>query len=517
MANAVQNDGRATAGTVERWGVFEVAFAGRADGNPFVEYDIHATFACAGETVRVSGFYDGNGVYKVRFMPSFVGEYRYTVAGSFSEQSHEGTFTVTPALPGNHGPMRVRGFHFEYEDGTPYFPVGTTCYVWQLQAEAVQRETLAELMEGYFNKIRFCVMPKHYLYNLHEPISYPYEGTAAPFEKKVTGNFYQLMGVQPGHDFDFTRFNPAHFQHIENSIVALGRLGIEADLILMHAYDRWGFSQMTPEQDDLYFRYVAARFAAYRNVWWSLANEYDLLRAKTVADWERFAGIIVENDPYHHPRSIHNCFGMYDHTRPWITHCSIQRQDIYKCAEYTDEFRVRYGKPVVLDEIAYEGDIDQGWGNIGGEELVRRFWEASLRGGYATHGETFDRPDGVLWWSHGGKLHGESPARIRFLHNILRQTPGAGLRRMQGAWDEVAATAEALGDTGYYLYYYGFGRPCKRSFSLREDQTYRVEVIDTWDMTITDAGLHSGSFSIELPRKPYMAVRIVRQTSSRGF
>lgn len=495
---------------VEKWSVFEVAVPGKTDGNPFVDYDIQGVFISEHETVTVAGFYDGDGAYRVRFMPSFEGEYRYHVQGSFSEETYEGTFAVTPPSADNHGPMRARGYHFEYEDGTPYFPVGTTCYVWELQPEGVQQDTLDELSKGYFNKIRFCVMPKHYLYNLHEPSSYPYEGTAAPFDREITGNFYQLMGVQPGNHFDFDRFNPAHFQHIEESIVALGKLGIEADVILMHAYDRWGFSQMTPAQDDRYFRYVAARFSAYRNVWWSLANEYDLLRSKTIADWERLAGILVESDPYHHLRSIHNCGAMYDYTRPWITHCSIQRQDVYKCAEYTDEFRIRYGKPIVLDEIAYEGDIDQGWGNISGEELTRRFWEASVRGGYATHGETFDRLDGILWWSHGGRLHGDSPARIRFLHDILRQTPGAGLRRMEGSWDEVAATAETMGDSGYYLYYYGFNRPCRRRFFLREDQRYHVEVIDTWGMTIADMGVHSGSFAIELPRRPYMAIRIRR-------
>jgi hypothetical protein len=317
-----------------------------------------------------------------------------------------------------------------------------------MQCEATRAATLETLAGGYFNKIRFCVTPKHYLYNLREPVSYPYEGTAAPFDAEIVGSFYSYMGVRPGSDFDFTRFNPVHFQHIERCVAALGALGIEADVIMLHPYDRWGFSQMTPEQDALYFRYLLARLSAYRNVWWSLANEYDLLRAKSISDWENLAQIIVDHDPYRRLRSIHNCQAMFDYTRPWITHCSIQRQDVYKCAEYTDEFRTRYGKPVVLDEIAYEGDIDQGWGNISGQELVRRFWEAAVRGGYATHGETYDRPDGILWWSHGGELHGDSPARIRFLHDILRQTPTAGLKRMPGMWDEAAATAEALGDSG---------------------------------------------------------------------
>jgi hypothetical protein len=40
--------------------------------------------------------------------------------------------------------------------------------------------------------------------------------------------------------------------------------------------------------------------------------------------------------------------------------------------------------------------------------------------------------------------------------------------------------------------------------------TYRAEVIDTWDMTIEEAGTYSGTFSITLPRKAYMAIRIRR-------
>ena len=41
-----------------------------------------------------------------------------------------------------------------------------------------------------------------------------------------------------------------------------------------------------------------------------------------------------------------------------------------------------YKRQIVWDEIAYEGNIDMGWGNISGQELTRRFWEASMRGGY---------------------------------------------------------------------------------------------------------------------------------------
>ncbi len=139
-------------------------------------------------------------------------------------------------------------------------------------------------------------------------------------------------------------------------------LGIEADLIVMHPYDRWGFSMMKAEDDDRYWKYVLARFSAYRNVWWSLANEYDLMHEKTLSDWERYAGIICEKDPYHHLRSIHNCKAYYDYNLPWITHCSIQRTETYRSSELVNEWREKYHKPVILDEICYEGNIQFGWG-----------------------------------------------------------------------------------------------------------------------------------------------------------
>lgn len=496
--------------SVERWDVYEIALHASVEGNPFTDNILIATFAGGGETKTVSGFYDGDGVFRIRFMPSFEGRYTFFVDGNFPEAALQGSFIITPAKEGNHGMVRARAFHFEYEDGTPYYPVGTTCYVWNHQPEALRSQTLETLADGQFNKIRFCVFPKHYLYNLHEPETYPFEGKPCEFVWDGAGSFYKEMYVRPDNEWDFTRFRPDHFRLLEQCIQALNRLNIQADLILFHPYDRWGFSQMTAQQDAFYLRYVLARLSAFRNVWWSLANEYDLLSTKSIADWEDIAQIIVEHDPYVHLRSIHNCVPMYDYSRPWITHCSIQRQDLYKCAEHTDEFRVRYQKPVVLDEIAYEGDIDHGWGNISGEELVRRFWEAALRGGYASHGETYERGDDVLWWSHGGKLHGDSPERLAFLMKILSQTPGAGLKMIKGSFDEVVATVDGLKDSGYYLYYYGFGRPYRRFFRMDPSHSYRVEVINTWEMSIQDAGLFRGDFFVQLPRKPWMAVRLQR-------
>ena len=147
------------------------------------------------------------------------------------------------------------------------------------------------------------MFPKHYVYNFHEPETYPYEGTPCD-ASGLNADTCRYEGALPGNDWDFTRFNPEHFRRIEHYIEALMQLGIQADVIVMHPYDRWGFRNMGAEADDLYWHYVVNRFSAYRNVWWSL-NEYDFM-PETIADWERYASIILKQDPYNRLRSIHN-------------------------------------------------------------------------------------------------------------------------------------------------------------------------------------------------------------------
>lgn len=496
---------------VQKWGIFEFSADGRTDGNPFVDYVIKANFKSDCESKTVNGFYDGNGIYKVRFMPSFEGKYEFEVSGTFSEKIYSGEFTAVAPEKSNHGPVKVSDvYSFSYQDGTAYSCIGTTCYVWHLQSDELIKTTLEALKKSPFNKIRFCIFPKHYDYNLGEPRSYPYEGTPMDSSVLTKDNFMRYTGKSDGNSWNFERFNPEYFRHIEYCIAELMKMGIEADLILMHPYDRWGFSCMTEQQDELYLRYVTARFSAFRNVWWALANEYDLM-SKSIDNWEQYAKIIMENDPYNHLRSIHNCITFYDHTRPWITHCSIQRQDLYKTAEYTNEWRELYKKPIVLDEIAYEGNIQHGWGNITAEELVRRFWEAACRGGYGGHSETYICDENVLWWSHGGILHGESSERIAFLKNILEQLPKNCLAPYKSSWDDVCGISENADGRKCYIFYYSFMRPSFREYYFDDDTEYSIEVIDTRNMTINNLGSFCGKFTVPLPSRQYMAVRITEK------
>ena len=65
---------------VERWGIFEVSLSGESGGNPFIDVQFGADFRHAHRTITVDGFYDGEGIYRVRFSPDVEGEWRYTHA-----------------------------------------------------------------------------------------------------------------------------------------------------------------------------------------------------------------------------------------------------------------------------------------------------------------------------------------------------------------------------------------------------------------------------------------------------
>ena len=92
-------DGLKYAAQVEKWDLFEIEIQGKAEGNPFTDYEIQGVFTGKNETVTVDGFYDGDGIYRVRFMPSFEGEYSFKVTGSFLKEEYEGGWQIPIILP----------------------------------------------------------------------------------------------------------------------------------------------------------------------------------------------------------------------------------------------------------------------------------------------------------------------------------------------------------------------------------------------------------------------------------
>ena len=464
VAIAAQDTEKEGENMVERWGVFELELKGPEDGNPFTDVELTARFELDGRAFEPHGFYDGNGVYRIRFMPDAVGQWSYATKSDKAElDGKTGKFTCVEPSSDNHGPVQARNtYYLAYADGTPYFQIGTTCYAWVHQGDEMEEQTLKTLAAAPFNKMRMCIFPKDYTYNKNEPVYYPFQG-------------------EPLTDWDFTRFNPKFWRHFEKRILDLQKLGIEADIILFHTYDRWDFENMDGKSDDRYIRYAVARFAAYRNVWWSLANEFDIMPAKKDSDWDRFFQIISDDDPYRRMRGIHNCRRWYDHTKSWVIHASLQTSDMAGGVRY----RKQYNKPVIYDECKYEGDVPQGWGNLSALEMTMRFWLGALSGCYVGHGETYKHREDLLWWAKGGILRGQSPDRIAWFKKFINEGP---------PFEEL----EPMGDDkGHYLlakpgeYYLAYCASPGLTFDLPGDKPYKMDRIDPWNMKVLPVGTAS--------------------------
>jgi len=503
---------------MQQYRMEELIFSGAEPSGSQAQVDLAVTFTFGEREVTVKGFYAGNGVYKARFLPLEAGEYRWRASGCICA---EGVLTAEPAPEGVHGPVRAEGTRFVFADGTAYHPFGTTVYALVHQDEALIDRTMASLKQSPFNKVRLCVFPKHYDYNHNEPAHYP-------FERDEQGRW------------DVHRPCFAYWDALEARLGQLSAMGIQADLILFHPYDRWGFDAM-PQQDNLvYLDYLLRRLSAMPDVWWSLANEYDL-SGKTLKQWEQIEQFVADGDPFGHMLSCHNCFRFWDFSQPNVTHASIQSKLPHKL----DLWRRKYGKPVVLDECGYEGNLRHFWGSLSGQEMTSRFWMAAAAGAYCTHGETFlDEENQIVWWSRGGELKGESAPRIAFLRNIIESLPGhlegmptflepfvvpheareAAIARMPHLKDFIGAFCRMdeeeqrefmasefthqghIGETCFLWYY--VQRCCAEDvLRLPEGKKYRVEVIDAWNMTRrTVAKGVCGEVRIELPGRPYIAV-----------
>jgi hypothetical protein len=161
--------------------------------------------------------------------------------------------------------------------------------------------------------------------------------------------------------------------------------------------------------------------------------------------------------------------------------------------------------------------------------MVERFWFGFIAGTYVSHGETLSSAPGISWTGSGGKLMGQSPARIAFLRKILESGPPEGIEPI----DETYHTHFGGRAGKFYLVYFGTERPTTWKFALPRDppdkaalaegMKFHVDVLDTWNMTITPVNQvfttakfansvypAVGNPSIPLPGTPDMALRIQR-------
>ncbi|MGC9348167.1 MAG: DUF5060 domain-containing protein [Anaerolineae bacterium] len=243
--------------------------------NPFADVELDAVFtAPSGRQVAIPGFYDGDGVWRVRFNPGEVGRWSYEICSrpADPELTAEGSFEVTP--------RETRGFlqctpgdawGFRFESGEAAFLLGDTTYNLFGMAHAAEPSAQGDVEEflrrrakqGFgLLRVRLQVSP------FHGPRGY------SAWQKSRT---WPWGGSEQAPQLD--RFNLDYFQTVDRVMRLVEDLGLGLEMIM----EAWGFefpfnnrAVFVPEWEDLWLRYLIARYDAFRAVYvWTLLNEYE--------------------------------------------------------------------------------------------------------------------------------------------------------------------------------------------------------------------------------------------------
>ena len=399
--------------TVEQWGIFELTLHGPSNKNPFKDYHVTANFSDNSQLFMVTGFYDGDGMYKIRFMPNKVATWSYITSSNVNNMTNiKGTFSVTSPSKNNYGPANVdkaTNRSFIFANGNQYFECGTTSYQFSLfPNETIINNTLSQLKycaeNGIFNKIRFSIFPAmNGNFENYVPLYYPY------------------IGTPPNQWGNYDKFNVKFWQHLDYILSRLQSFDppMIADIILFHPYDTgyYGFDCMgcpypnnsyskcpsdsyDTSNDEFYIKYITSRIGSYRNVWYNMCNEFSKVETKSKGlpgsfpTWDKLFISLQKNDIYNKEISIHQCCNVfYNYSRQWLTHFSVQGDsDGHTGSDWDYSYfqqKWNVSKPVILDEVGYEGNDTKPWVNLTTQQEVDRFWMGNANGNMVVHGDAF--------------------------------------------------------------------------------------------------------------------------------
>src|SRR4030095_4524134 len=135
--------------------------------------------------------------------------------------------------------------------------VGTTAYNWINQSEARKKQTLETLKKSPFNKVRMSILPMQYDEPSTHPSTQPTTRMVGPEGEPLNLPTEFAFEGQPLNKWDYTRFNPTYFRHVEPSLSEMADANIQADIILLFSNNKkMGFWDMGAEVDDRFIRYV---------------------------------------------------------------------------------------------------------------------------------------------------------------------------------------------------------------------------------------------------------------------
>jgi Protein of unknown function (DUF4038)/Domain of unknown function (DUF5060)/Putative collagen-binding domain of a collagenase len=431
----------ASTAMVPRWQPHDFTFPSKVGSkNPFqVDFSADVT-GPDGIKLKVPGFYDGDGAWKVRVSPTVEGSWSIMTHSTATELDNQQNSFVCVANPSAliHGGLRVDPQHphqFIVEDGTHFLPVGYECdWLWALDTNDPE----LKIVNPFLDKLT------SFGFNFIILNAYAHDTT---WRKGKTGDddfgpppLYAWEGTnaQP----DQSRFNLTYWQHYDRVIEAMYQRGIVAH-ILMKVYNKQvNWPANGSAEDDLYFRWLIARYSAYPNVTWDLAKE-----ANYEKDLNYKIGrlqFIRANDPYRRLLTVHDDHATYDRGvyNDLLDYRSDQQHTKWR-ATMLDHLQQK-DWPVINTEFGYEhgpkGVEDKTYSVAQApEEVCRRAWEIYMAGGFGVYYYTYTA------WDVIRPL--ETPPGYTYCKHLREFFDGTAYWRMKPA-DNLSSDGYCLADEG---------------------------------------------------------------------
>ncbi len=245
----------ASAQAVPQWGRWEKSFAANPNTAPDPTIGLIVRLTSPhGKIHKVSAFWDGGKIWRVRFMPDETGRWKYrTIA--FPDyaglNAQRGTFICRRTKSENrfiqHGSVRIAkaGTHLEHADGTPFFWLADTVWNGALKSTPSDWNTfLADRVTKKFTAIQFVTT----------------QWGSVPVNLEGEVAFTGKEKIQ---------LNPAFFKRMDDRIDALNAKGLLAVPVLLWANKRednpgW---YLPEDQIILLEKYLVARYGAHHVVW----------------------------------------------------------------------------------------------------------------------------------------------------------------------------------------------------------------------------------------------------------
>lgn len=241
---------------VEMHGVYEASFrSSRAYDNQSLDVEAAVEFVSpSGNRASADMFWDGGGVWRVRFSPDETGTWRWTSRCSDTSNSglhgRSGSFQCKPYRGSNplrlHGPLKLSATrrYLAHADGTPFFWLADTAWNGVLKAKPDDwNKYLSTRRKQGFTAVQFVSTPWR-----------AYERDAQG-ETAYTGT-------------DGIRINPEFFRRLDAKVQAINSHGMAAAPVVLWAYGKSDPGQALSETDAIRLsKYIVARWGAYSVVW----------------------------------------------------------------------------------------------------------------------------------------------------------------------------------------------------------------------------------------------------------